>query len=96
MTTFALNVVTAVPSDSTGGSVWDVFSPLSKLITIACVNNKAQFEKKDGAAVVRFDCPILFFFQVDFLRVTFCCVKLFSHTSVIALADLGSCLLRST
>jgi hypothetical protein len=62
MTSFALNVVTAVPSDSTGGSVWDVFSPLSKLITIACVNNKAQFEKTDNAAVVRFVCTTLLLF----------------------------------
>eukprot|EP00892_Ulva_mutabilis_P001291 jgi/Ulvmu1/11162/UM071_0046.1 len=41
--TFALNVTTAVP-DHGDGSLWSTFSPLSKLITIASVNNKAQFE----------------------------------------------------
>jgi magnesium-transporting ATPase (P-type) len=41
--TFALNVTTAPPEDNTAGNLWDQFSPLSKLITIAAVNNKAQF-----------------------------------------------------
>lgn len=54
MMTFALNVTTAAPQDSTSGSVWDMFSPLSKLITIACVDNKAQFEK-DAVNIVRFN-----------------------------------------
>lgn len=53
MMTFALNVTTATPQDNTGGSVWDMFSPLSKLITIACVDNKAQFEKDSVNAVRR-------------------------------------------
>ena len=51
--TFALNVTTAPPDDPAGGTLWDQFSPLSKLITIAAVNNKAQFEgsseEKPGA-----------------------------------------------
>ena len=42
--TFALNVTTAAPDDSEGGNLWERFSPLSKLICIASVNNKAQFE----------------------------------------------------
>lgn len=41
--TFALNVTTTAPEHA-DGSLWSTFSPLSKLITIASVNNKAQFE----------------------------------------------------
>jgi magnesium-transporting ATPase (P-type) len=48
--TFALNVTTAVPDDSVAGNLWDRFSPLSKLICIAAVNNKAQFEGRAMAA----------------------------------------------
>lgn len=51
MMTFALNVTTVAAQEGTGGSVWDNFSPLSKLITIACVDNKAQFEKDTVNAV---------------------------------------------
>jgi hypothetical protein len=40
--TFALNVATRADA-SVAGNVWDQYSPLSKLITIAAVNNKAQF-----------------------------------------------------
>ena len=58
MMTFALNVTTAAPQDSTSGSVWDNFSPLSKLITIACVDNKAQFEK-DSVNTVRLPSAVL-------------------------------------
>jgi hypothetical protein len=50
--TFAVNVTTDAPMDSANGNLWDTFSPLSKLLTIASVNNKAQFEtdsKGDGA-----------------------------------------------
>jgi sodium/potassium-transporting ATPase subunit alpha len=42
--TFALNVTTAPPDDNSVGNLWDQFSPLSKLITIAAVNNRAEFE----------------------------------------------------
>ena len=45
--TFAVNVTTAAPDDSEGGNLWDRFSPLSRLVTIATVNNKAQFEGTD-------------------------------------------------
>lgn len=45
MMTFAVNVTTVAPQDDSNASTWDLFSPLSKLITIACVDNKAQFEK---------------------------------------------------
>lgn len=41
--TFALNVTTSAPA-GVDGSLWSTFSPISKLITIASVNNKAQFE----------------------------------------------------
>lgn len=41
--TFALNVTTSAP-EGMDGSLWSTFSPISKLITIASVNNKAQFE----------------------------------------------------
>ena len=46
--TFALNVTTAAP-EGADGSLWSTFSPLSKLITIASVNNKAQFEVRNEA-----------------------------------------------
>jgi hypothetical protein len=50
MTTFAVNVTSMVPEDA-DGTLWDQFSPLSKLLTIACVNNKAQFEDQPNVAV---------------------------------------------
>ena len=43
--TFAINVATNAP-----GSAWDSFSPLSRLLTIATVNNKATFEASDASA----------------------------------------------
>lgn len=55
--TFALNVTT-VPdtADAAGsGNLFDAFSPLSKLLTIACVNNKAQFEGGATAAATGMD-----------------------------------------
>jgi magnesium-transporting ATPase (P-type) len=47
--TFALNVATS-RSEGVPGSVWDHYTPLSKLVTIAAVNNKAQFGGGEAAA----------------------------------------------
>lgn len=52
LATFAINIQTVTPSDAPhGSSTWDFYSPLSRLLTIATVNNKAQFageEPKPG------------------------------------------------
>jgi Cation transport ATPase (P-type) len=47
--TFALNITTDGTIDGEG-NVWDRFSPLSKLIATASVNNKAQFAGNADAA----------------------------------------------
>lgn len=50
MMTFAVNVTKA--GEGAPGSVWDQLSPLTKLCIIACVANRAQFEK-DAVTAVR-------------------------------------------
>jgi sodium/potassium-transporting ATPase subunit alpha len=82
--TFALNVATATPGGAAPGSVWDNYTPLSKLITIAAVNNKAQFGSTSAAAGERkvfgdaTDCGLLRFCDkvcdVDDVRAAFASV----------------------
>jgi Cation transport ATPase (P-type) len=46
---FALNVSTAPLGGGLETSLWDTFSPFSKLVCIAAINNKAQFEGEGDA-----------------------------------------------
>ena len=47
--TFAVNV-TASPDDVGDNGVWNFYSPLSRLLAIASVNNKASFQgEEDGS-----------------------------------------------
>ena len=58
--TFAVNV-TAQPDELNGGSVWDTFSPLSRLLAIATVNNKAAFEgEEDGSGARKVRASVTF------------------------------------